>query len=150
MVQRLEPNEQAQVEDMWVNMLSPTDRLDRDLLLDAVSVFQLHGRGVDRLTMHSDKDYIGGRVRMDVQFDRTHPEADGFQISLFDRGGRLVRAERYTGQEVLDHVAALAGPPGPGRDVNGNPLPDTPDLAARRAAHEAHLNQIMAATQPGQ
>src|SRR5690242_19906565 len=97
-VERLEPNRQAEVEDMWVNMLSPTGRLDRDLLLDVVSLYQLHSAGVDRLTMRSEKDYIGGRVSMEIAFDRMHPEADAFRIKIFDPGGRLVRAERYTGQ----------------------------------------------------
>jgi hypothetical protein len=136
---------------MWVNMLSPTDRLDRDLLLDTLIAFQLHGLGVDRLTMQSEKDYIGGRVRMNVEFDRQRPEVDCFRVSVFDRGGRLVRAERYTGQEVLDHVHALAEPlPPQAIDADGNPVPDPPDVAARRALHEAHLEQIKAATQPGE
>lgn len=135
---------------MWVNMLSPTNRLDRGLLLDTVTTFQLHARGVDRLTMRSEKDYIGGHIQMDIAFDRKHPEVDFFQVRLFDRGGRLVRTEHYSGQEVLDRFEALGGPPTAGIDANGNPLPDTPDLAACRAVYEAHLEQMRAATQPGQ
>ena len=148
-VQRLPPQEQAQVEQMWANMLTPAGRLDRDLLLDTLISYQLHHLGIDRLSLHGEKDYAGGRVTMDIAFDRLRPNVDSFTVAVSDRCGRRVRLERYKGQEVLDHVHSLMYPPHSRQtDDNGQPVPEPPELAARRRDYEQRLERIEAATQP--
>src|SRR5215212_9974743 len=95
-VQRLSPQEQAEVNGMWDNMLTPQDRLPRDVLVDAVVFFQLYERGVERLTMRSEKSYAGGTVVMTISYDRLMSVQDALTIELYDRVGQKVRTERYT------------------------------------------------------
>jgi hypothetical protein len=80
-VQRLSPDEQAQVDQTWNNMLTPPGRLDRELLLDTIEAFQLHATGIDRLKLECEKDFNGGTVHMIVDFNRRRPvENDRFIV----------------------------------------------------------------------
>jgi hypothetical protein len=142
-VQRLSADDQAHVNHEWDNMLRPTDRLGRELLLDVVMFYQLHQDGVDRLHMQSEKDYTDGTVVMTIDFVRANdPSRDRFTIEIKDHSGRSIRKETYSGEEVLAQYNSL-----------GNPTtrPDgrmTEDQAAAEMMVEAKLRQIAAATQP--
>ena len=70
MVERLRPEEQRVVDESWLNMLSPPERLDRWRLLDVLVVGSFYEHGVDRLSFVSEKDVWGGRVVTSVYFDR--------------------------------------------------------------------------------
>ena len=148
-VQRLPPEEQRTVDDMWNNMLAPADRLDRDVLLDTVTTYFLFHLGVDRLSMRSGKQYAGGTVPMRVDFDRRRPEADAFRIDVTDHNGRLVRSERYPSEEVFKRAAEL-------NQVSvtvtaGDVQPDAAERAAadaRQAEHARRSARVAAATQP--
>src|SRR6266571_3507808 len=54
---RLDADQQKMVDGMWNNMLTPTDRLDRELLLDVLCQSWLFQIGVDRLHLTSEKGY---------------------------------------------------------------------------------------------
>ena len=95
---RLKPEEQAQVDSVWENMLTPVDRVERDVLLDVVCEGWMFQVGVDRLRLVSEKAYAHGRVVMEIDCDRANPEADQFSLTVLDKRGRTVRRERYGGE----------------------------------------------------
>jgi len=146
-VERLSPAEQAAIDQYWNNMLSPTDRLDRGLLLDVVMFYQLHEVGVDRLHMESQKDFAGGAVTMTIDFVRANdPASDRLTLEVKNRAGQSLRKETYSGAEVLAQFKDLSRP-----TTNPTTRPDgrqTEDDAAREAWLEARMRQISAATQP--
>jgi hypothetical protein len=90
---------------MWDSMLTPAQRLDRDTLLDAIVLNQLHDVGVDEIHMCSTKKLTDGRVVvMNVQFERDDPATDQFTFALKNRWGWTLRKERYTGKQVLSRI----------------------------------------------
>jgi hypothetical protein len=149
---RLKPDEQAQVDQMWNNMLARPDRLDRELLLDVMLAFSLHEEGVDRATYHAEKDFAGGVVLMDVSYDRQKPLEDWFLVEIRDRQKNVLRKEHYCGEEVWSHYNDLlggvlsttrptAGPAAP-------PATQPTEIELREQRLEIRYKQIMAATQP--
>lgn len=158
---RLAPEEQAQVDRMWNNMLATPDRLDRNLLLDVMLAYELHQYGVDRATYHAEKDYAGGVVLMDIKYDRQKPLDDWFFVEIRDRANHTVRKEHYSGDEIWSHCQDLwhstaASTTAPSTSTQPASQPATqattqPTEAELRAAWiEARYKQIMAATQPVQ
>jgi hypothetical protein len=109
-VERLEPEGQNTVDQSWLNMLSPPERLERSLLLDVLVTNYFYERGVDRLNLTSEKDVWGGRVVMTVYYDRAHPTFDNFTVAYIDAQGHERRRERYTFEEVKDRAAGLFAP----------------------------------------
>src|SRR5262249_2083604 len=93
MVQRLDPEAQQQVDGIWSNLLTPPNRLDRTLLLDALMANQLHESGVDELRMVSKKRVGDGLAVMEVDFERERPEADGFTFTYVSSPGLEIRRE---------------------------------------------------------
>lgn len=104
MVERLQPEDQAEVEEIWNNVLTPIGRLDRDTLLDTVVASQLHQQGIDRLNLQCEKVFDGGRIVFRLSFDRARPAGDVLEIDIFDNAGRRVRSEEYAGAEVLERT----------------------------------------------
>lgn len=107
MVTRPEPETQATIDESWENMLRPADRLERTLLLDVVLVHQFYQYGVDRLHMVSEKEVSGGRVIMEVRYDRERPLLDEFAVTYVDRHGREMRRERFDRDEVEERLRFL-------------------------------------------
>jgi hypothetical protein len=156
---RLEPDDQARVNQMWNNMLSRPDRLDRELLLDVIVAYELHQMGVDRASYHAEKDYAAGTVLMDVKFDREKPMEDWFLIELRGRDGKLIRKEHYSGEEVWSHFNDLAAFPlygpvlaqaatQPTTVPVTQPATQPTDAELHAAWVIARYRQITAATQP--
>lgn len=142
-VQRLAPDQQEEINRDWNNMLKPSDRLDRGLLLDVVMYYQLHQMGVDRLHLESQKDYAGGTVVMTIDYVRaSDPTNDRFTLEIKDPSGQSLRKETYSGEEVLSQFKALGTTT---TRPDGRP---TEDEVAREMWVEARLRQIAAATQP--
>lgn len=150
-VERLEPEDQKAVDESWLNMLSPPQRLDRSLLLDTVLTNHFHQRGVDRLNLTSEKDVWGGRVIMTVYYDKAHPAFDSFTVAYIDAHGQECRRERYTFEEVKGRVPVLVGPV----TEPGTPPASTPEeIEQQRKTQEEMANWlarqilIRAATRP--
>jgi len=145
MVDRLEPESQAQVDAAWENMLSPPGRLDRTLLLDTLLCMQAHHHGVDRLDLVSEKRVGQGRVVMTVRFDRERPEFDEYVVAYLDEQGREARRERYTPGEIRERMeffqrrSCLVG-------EEGHAHCDPEEC--RQC--ETRMQEIQAATQPAQ
>ncbi|HPD29160.1 MAG TPA: hypothetical protein PLL20_04140 [Phycisphaerae bacterium] len=150
-VERLEPEGQKTVDESWLNMLSPPERLDRSLLLDTVLTNHFHQRGVDRLNLTSEKDVWGGRVIMTVYYDRAHPAFDSFTVAYIDAQGRERRRERYTFEEVKGRVAELVGT---ASEPGAQPAATPEEIERQRKAEEEMANRlarqilIRAATRP--
>lgn len=110
LVERLEPEDQKAVDESWLNMLSPPERLDRARLLDVIVTHSFHQSGVDRLHFTSEKEVWGGRVIMTVYYDRSHFAFDHFSVTFIDAQGQERRRERYTFDEVGQQAERLLGP----------------------------------------
>jgi hypothetical protein len=151
-VRRLAPDEQAIVDGMWGNMLTPPARLERDVLLDTILSFELIKTGVDRLTMRSEKDVAAGKVVMVVRFDRRDPSVDTFAVELLSGTGAVLRSERYSREEVFAHAQALREALTI-RSVDAGTRPttmpsETQEERSAREAYERRMARIAAATQP--
>lgn len=143
MVDRLDDQTQARVDDTWDNMFSPVDRLDRTLLLDVILVGQLHQYGVDRLHMVSEK-YVGdGLVVMEVSFDRAVPEADEFVVAYVDGDGYEIRRESYTREDIEDRIAFLFAPPVDTEDWPPEERERHEALELEREARRAEISAIL-------
>ncbi len=150
-VERLEPESQNTVDQSWLNMLSPPERLDRSLLLDVLVTNYFHQRGVDRLNLTSEKDVWGGRVIMTVYYDRAHPAFDNFTVAFIDAQGYERRRERFTFEEVKARAAGLFVPTS---EPSTRPAVTAAEIEQQRKAEEemaarlARQILIQAATRP--
>jgi hypothetical protein len=95
---------------------------------------------VDTFYLRAEKRFAGGKVVMEVGFDRAKSDEDRFEVRVYDTAGRLVRQERYSRAEVEETYQALFVNPPPPRDPN---VPDNPGMAARRAAYDARWQRIL-------
>jgi hypothetical protein len=141
MTVQLDPQEQQRVDQMWDNVLTPPDRLDRDLLLDVMLSYHLFQLGVDRLHLTAEKHFHGGLAVMEIDCDRGDAERDHFAITVVDRQGRMVRHEFYTREEVEARFNALLDP------IVTVPA-DQKEHERRRMEMELRARRIKAATQP--
>ena len=134
---RLDDETQKKVDKSWDRAFTPADRLAHQDLLDVMVGTQAYQLGIDTFALRAEKRVAGGRVVMEVAFDRARPGDDRFEVSVYDDAGKLVRSERYSRQEIDEAYDVLfAVPP-----ENPN-APDPPAVAARRAAHKARWGKI--------
>jgi hypothetical protein len=138
MVPRLDDNAQQEVDAAWEKVLAPVDLLDHQTLLDVFIGTGAYERGVDKLTLHSEKRYSGGLVVMEVQFDHQIPAEDRFEVKILDPSGKLLRQERYGREEIettyhdlFDHIPQT-------KDAEKEP----PELAEKRAKLEARRAKV--------
>ncbi len=97
---RLTPKDQRTVDQLWNNMLTPVQRVDRQTLLDANVAFWMYTFGIDRLRMTSEKYFNGGTAMMEIDCDRANPDADEFTITILDKAGRTLRRSDTHGQKL--------------------------------------------------
>jgi hypothetical protein len=134
---RLDAETQKKVDESWDRAFTPADRLGHQDLLDVMVGTQAYQLGVDTFALRAEKRVAGGRVVMEVVFDRARPADDRFEVSVYDAAGKLVRSERYSRPEIEEAHGVLFGVPA----ENPN-APDPPEVAARRAAHKARWEKI--------
>lgn len=131
--QRLDDDNQKQIDDAWNKALNPPEKHDRQAWLDAMIASHAYQVGVDEMQFRSVKKWSGGTVVMEAHFDRAKPNDDHFAITVLDAAGKSLRTERYT-RENVDQAA---------RDLEDPHLPaDDPRMQAyqaRVAAVEAML-----------
>lgn len=133
---RLDDEGQKEVDVAWNAALEPVGKYDRQRWLDTLVGTQAYQNGVDSLTFRSEKAFAGGRVVMEVLFDRTKPEEDRFVVTVLDKAGATIRQEKYNRADVEQTARELA-------DRNSPPQPgDPPEVVQRRAALEARWNRI--------
>jgi hypothetical protein len=107
---RLEADEQKKIDEAWDNALTPVDKLDRQATLDTLIVSQAFQAGVDRLEFRSEKKFSGGLVFMEIQFDRTKPNDDRFEVTIRDPAGKELRHLVYNRTEVETAYRELNDP----------------------------------------
>lgn len=145
MVDRLDEETQQKVDDAWLNMFAPPDRLDRTLLLDVILSGQLHQYGVDYLRLVSEKHVGDGLVVMEVRYDREDPEFDEFSVSYVDGDGYEVRRERFTREEVEEEIGFLFTY----EEVTDDMDAETREVVELRIAErEARMEEIQAVLAP--
>lgn len=127
--ERLDDEAQKQVDEGWARAFTPPGRFDHQALLDLMVVAQPYQLGVDALTFRSEKRFAGGTAVMEVRYDRAKPADDLFRVTVTDPAGNVIRAERYTRDEVRGTVAAF-NDQARNRDANG-PDPQQAALQAR-------------------
>ena len=145
MVDRLDEETQEKVDDAWLNMFTPSDRLDRTLLLDVILSGQLHQYGVDYLRLISEKHVGDGLVVMEVRYDREDPAFDEFSVSYVGAEGYETRRERFTREEVEEEIRFLFA----SEEVTDDMDADTrAAVELRIAEREARMEEIQAVLTP--
>src|SRR5262245_66642654 len=92
---RLQADQQKEIDDAWEQALAPVSKHDRQTWLDTFVTTQAYQAGVDVLDFRSEKKWSGGKVVMEVQYERAKPEADRFEVTVYDHGGQVLRREKY-------------------------------------------------------
>ena len=136
--ERLGPESQKVIDDSWNRAFTPPDKLGHQDLLDVMVGTQAYQLGVDTFALRAEKRFAGGRVVMEVSFDRAKPDGDRFEVSVYDTAGKLVRAERYGRKEVEDTYNALFV------------VPHQEAAGPRRADHDARWEKIRGLFPPAQ
>ncbi len=98
--QRFDPELQKEIDTSWNRAFSPADKLGHQDLLDVMVGTQAYQLGVDTFMLRAEKRFVGGKVVMEVGFDRARPDDDRFMVSVYDAAGKLVRTERYARAEI--------------------------------------------------
>lgn len=160
--------DQKQVDAMWDNMLTPVNRIDRQTLLDTISVFWMFQLGVDRLHLRTEKYLKHGTVIMEADCDRASPQTDEFTVTVLDEQGRTLRRERYSRSDVEDTYKIMWGlpnlngenftatnPQGATVDITTEPATrssastqESPEMKHLREERERRMKAVEAATQP--
>lgn len=106
---RPDAESQKQIDDGWDRALTPVGKHDRQQWLDLLVGTKAYQAGVDSLTFRSEKVFSGGKVVMEVFYDRARPDGDRFVVTVYDRAGTKVREEWYnrdlverTNQDLFD------------------------------------------------
>jgi len=146
MVPRLSDDQQAQVDQLWVNVVTPPEHADRQTFLDVISVYSLYNAGLDTVRYHAEKRVGDRLITMDVNFDKDRPARDEFIVELYSRDGILLRRERYDRHDVEQSLPQL---------MSRMPVvsePKTDEEKKRKAEWEAEVerrkNAVEAATRP--
>lgn len=104
---RLDTEAQKDVDASWDKAFAPIGRFDHQGLLDVMVGVQAYQMGVDSLEFRSEKSIAGGKVVMEIHFDRAKPESDRFDVTLLDGTGKLLRSERFSRKEVEETYREL-------------------------------------------
>lgn len=153
MVQRLDEDSQAEVDESWNNMMASPERLNHTLLLDVILTSQFHQRGVDRLNMVSEKRVNDGWIIMEVRYDRRNPSFDAFTVTYVDKAGVERRRESYSREDIDTRIAYLYErcP----EECQGGCYPEDQvtevcrkAMEVREKEIEARMEEVAAATQP--
>ncbi|HPF38206.1 MAG TPA: hypothetical protein P5081_00650 [Phycisphaerae bacterium] len=148
MVDRLDEKSQAEIDEVWGNMLTPPNGLDRELLLDVILSQQLHQHGVDSLRFISEKQVGEGLVVMEIRFDREDPLFDEFSVSYVDRRGRELRRERYSREDIDEEIRLLTEMSADASGEAGQTDELTEEQAARRAEREERARVMREVLEP--
>jgi hypothetical protein len=139
---RLEADAQQSINNAWENAINPPERVERQPLLDALILTQAYQAGVDRLLFHSEKDFSGGTVVMEIHFDRLRPNDDRFEVRILDKTGMTLRELTYNRAEIEKAYRELRDP-----KYANQRGPNDPPLAPEEEMKRAEVQQRMAAVE---
>jgi len=132
---RLDPETQQAIDNGWNRALAPPERLGHQDLLDVLVGTQAYQLGVDSFTFRAEKRFAGGRVVMEMSYDRASPDNDQFEVAISDQTGKTVRHESYSRKEIEETYNALFV-------TTANDKGLVKDLPQRRADHTARWERI--------
>jgi hypothetical protein len=135
---RLKADKQKEIDDAWDAALTPVGKHDRQQWLDGLITTQAYQAGVDSLRFRSEKAFGGGKVVMEVFFDRAKPGEDRFVVTVFDKAGAQLRQEKYSRADVDQAAKDLFD------ETHGSPPQpdDPPEVVKRRAGRESRLKAV--------
>jgi hypothetical protein len=100
---RLDDDSQNKVDQAWEKALAANPPVGNQALLDALLLSHAYQGGVDRLQFRSEKEFSGGLVIMEVEYDRRAPDKDRFDVQVVNKAGKALRVERY-GRVQIDRT----------------------------------------------
>lgn len=154
MVIRPTPEQQEHINEVWNNMLTPHDRLDRTLLLDVLITNQMHQLGVDELELTSYKQTENGWITMRIRYDREYPDEDEFEFVYEDNAGIELCHHVYSREEIEERLAFLFGVDSnlTALDQSDDQEFETEQSTVENVMHERQIRmeEIKAATQPAE
>ena len=127
--ERLNDDDQKQLDAAWDAALAPTNKHDRQTWLDVMVGAYAYQVGVDQFEFRSVKKWSGGTVVMEAKFDRAKPAEDRFTITVNDTNGKTLRTEAYTREDVERTVKDLT-------------QPSVPDTDPAKVAYDARVKRI--------
>lgn len=148
MIDRLDDESQAKIDEVWDNMVTPPNRVDRTLLLDVLLSAQLYQHGVDSLRFVSEKDVGENLVVMEIRFDREDPQFDEFSVTVIDPKGREVRRERYGRDDINKEINLLFGDTAQSVLAEGDETEMTDEMAERKALRDERMQAIQEVLEP--
>ncbi len=140
MPDRLNDEQQAQIDAGWEHFIDQLAAHERQELLDAILLRKAWEAGVDRLALSSEKRVGDKTVFMETRVDRDHPEGDTFRVLVIDSDGALLQAESFTRADIDEAIALY---------LHGQDLPPdaAPEQAAAQRARSAERSARIAAAQ---
>ena len=108
--QRLDPESQKIIDDGWSRTLTPPDKLGHQDLLDVLVGTQAYQLGVDSFMFRAEKRYAGGKVVMEVAYDRARPDDDRFQVTVIDSAGKVSPSGELHAQGSRRRLTTLCSP----------------------------------------
>jgi hypothetical protein len=149
MPQRLPEESQKEIDACWDRAFTPAEKLDHQALLDVMVGTQAYQLGVDTFSLRAEKRITGGRVVMEVSFDRAKPEEDRFVVAVLDEEGRTIRNERYSRREVEATYDILFVHPQDGANAPaGLQVGEQPVRKAEREARWERIRQLFPENKP--
>lgn len=130
---RLSDQNQKSADEVWTAALTPINKYDRQTWLDAFVLVKVYEYGAELVTFRSEKKWSGGKVVMEVHFERAKAEDDRFEMTVYDHAGKVLRKERYSRGDVEQTIQDLL--------VN-KVVPEPQEVKARRDARDARLKRL--------
>lgn len=109
MVDRLIERQQLEFEQGWKNVIAAGPDLDRQGRLDVMVATFAVQRGIDRLEFRSEEEIDDQLVVMEIRSDRSRPEHDTSDITVFDAERRILRKESHSREDVEGANGAMYG-----------------------------------------
>lgn len=136
---RLTPDQQQVVDQSWQRALAADEELGRQGWLDLMVSSFAFEYGVDRFHFTSEKQVDDRLVTMEIWFDREKPDADAFEVTVFDAERKILRKERYNRAEVEESITAMYPQ---GQPADGIVTDEWKKEEARRVARRARVQKI--------
>ncbi len=100
-VMPIDDETRARVNELWNAVLKSPAAPDRELVLDAIVMGELHHMGVDRFWFRSEKKFEGGWVVLSNYYDRSAFQEGQFTVEVFDHDRLLLSRLTYSDKEVI-------------------------------------------------
>jgi hypothetical protein len=139
MPDRLDQESQDACDYGWQHLVASGPEVGRQALLDAILMYQLWHRGVDRLHLRGEKQAGSTLVVMESDFDRADPDGDVFTVSFIDAQRGLLRREEFAAADVDAAIRLYMTADG---DVEGESAAERQERLTHLAEKQARLEHV--------